>query len=292
MRKLTWFQSAWIIGAMLSVAITPATVDAGQTTTTGYVVDAADESPIRGARLQVAPSGSSSHGPLASTTTRDDGGFEMPAVDANGVLSVGAPGYATKRLRWPNVGSGDPLEIKLDRAARLILHVKDQAGAFVPAMLSIATHHTGNYIVSGARSQSGIVDVTGLASGPTIIVAKAEGFAPATLSLDVAPGLRYGPIELTLQRAGSVAGVVVDGAGNPVRDAVVTADYDAETPMKRTLANYIGGRVRTGEDGSFLLTNIVPKAVVTLSATRNTSASTTTSVGPGERRTDLVIVLR
>jgi len=274
-----------LLGALAIVNVS------AQRTITGNVVDADNDRPVRGAIVRIGANGARSDRPLSTATTDQNGDFEIAVEDTTGVLSISVPGYAVKRLRTSSITVGTPLRVALEKAASLRLHVRDPRGGMLPAMLSIATQSPGNYIVSGAQSRSGEFSLSELPLGRTTIVAKAEGHAPATLSLQVEAGQRYGPFSLTLQQAGTISGTVVNPAGTPVRGAVVDVSYTSDLSERRTVSNYLGGRFRTRDDGRFHVTNIVPNATVTVMANGLASSRVSLSLTPGEDRTDVILVV-
>lgn len=84
--------------------------------------------------------------------------------------------------------------------------------------------------------------------------------------------LRAGQTEaqiVELSDAATVEGVVLDSGGRPLSDAVVTVDYGSAGNVQRLLAQLVGGRTRTGSNGAFRLTRIVPNTLVRVRATSN-----------------------
>jgi hypothetical protein len=119
--------AAVVAAGMVVVAISVAV--AGQEGASGFVVDASTGAPVIGATLRVTERGTPVV--LASATARQDGGFSL-ATKPDGILEVGAPGYATKRVLWPSADLGSPLTIALERAARLVIHREFPASMRAP----------------------------------------------------------------------------------------------------------------------------------------------------------------
>jgi len=74
---------------------------------------------------------------------------------------------------------------------------------------------TGNPISDTRRSASGVFEVDNAVSGPTAILIQARGLAPAAIDLDLNAAETYAPIEIVLQKAASVIGLIYR-AGAPV----------------------------------------------------------------------------
>lgn len=258
----------------------------------GFVTNASDGTAIPGAKLSVAASGTPSKNAVVSATANEFGSFELSTTGVRGILTISAPGYATSRIRWPLRGSGVPVELKMEKGAKLTVHVRNDKGALVPAILSISTEHPGNYISVAARAVSGIVQLSELASGRTTILVRAEGLAPEAATLQVDAGQNYGPIEVVLHAGGTLNGLVVDSSGVPVPGALIVATYDPEVRMARLFSNFLPAGLRTDGKGGFTIKNIFPGALVHVSAKsedRTFSATTTRTISGVETNVTLLL---
>jgi hypothetical protein len=259
----------------------------------GFVVDATTGLPIQGAVVRVVAAGQASSGPnaaiLASATTEPDGTFLL-SMDVKGVLEVAAQGYAVKRSLWPSAGTR---EIRLERGARIRIRVTDEAASSVPrAVITIRTVHPGNVVSDALRTNTGVGEFVDLPSGPTTIVVRAEGFAPVAVAVQVAPGGQYDPIVVTLSRAASIRGVVLDSSGQRRSEATIVANYGAEVPLRTELRNFISRR-EASEDLDFELRNLVPRTPVQVYAQYDGRRSEVQTVvlNPGEQRSDIVLIV-
>jgi hypothetical protein len=229
---------------------------------------------------------------IASARTSDFGDFELPVVDVNGILTIRARGYATKRLKWP-VESESILNVQLDKGARLEIQVRTQAGALVPAVVSVGTQHPGNYVDTIVRSPSGLVVIDDAPSGPTTVVVRSKGLAPEFTKIHVEAGDNLETIDFRLRPAGSLAGMVVDSLGNPRAGAVISVAYASNIPMRAMLASAVGGKRSTNDDGTFHLSEIVPGVPVRVYvASEDQRAETVITLQAGEERTGLQLPLK
>jgi hypothetical protein len=265
----------------------------GQLASIGTVLDAATGLPIQGAVVRVVAAGSATSGPsaaiLASGRSEPDGTFYLNTT-VQGVLEVSAQGYAVKRLHWP---SADAREIRLEHGATIRIRVIDETAASIPrAILTIRTLHPGNVVTDVRRTNEGLAEFLEWPSGPTTIIARAEGMAPAALSLNVLPAGRYDAIAMILLPAASVQGVVRDSAGRLRPEATIVANYAGDLPLGRELRNFIS-RGKPSEDVNFDLRNLVPHIPIQLYAESNGSRSdaVTLVLNPGEQRSNIVLIL-
>jgi hypothetical protein len=128
-------------------------------------------------------------------------------------------------------------------------------------------------------------------SGPTTIVVQARGLAPAAIDVQLSAGETYPTLEAVLQQAATLRGMILDRFGVPQRAAVITATYGAELSKARTLANFIGGRLRADDDGQFVVGNIVPGVPINVVAVfqGRRSQIVTVTLNPGEDRSGIVL---
>ena len=279
----------------LSLLALPPSV-AAQPMVEGRVSDAETSAPIEDARLRVVAWGTSASAPagtiLASVVTTPGGRFGLP-VGVNGVLEVEKQGFAVARARWPPT-RGAVVEIGLERGARLLVRVTDALGRLVPAVVLVNTLHPGNLVSRTVSSPDGIVQLDDGASGFTTLVARADGFAPAAMTLNLRAGEAHGPINIVVQLAGRLQGRVIDASGTVVAGAAIIARYDDAVGLGKVLSSYLGGRLTSDADGGFELAQVVPARTVWLHAEQagRTSEPVIASVEAGGVMTDVVLVLR
>lgn len=266
--------------------------NARQSTRRGWVSDAASGAAVAGASLRVTNAGQpTTDAALASTQTGPDGAFDLPTDDIRGVLEVTAPGYATKRQLWPS--AADVPEIRLERAATLPVRIVDDIGVPIEARLAITTFHPGNVVVHGVRAAGGVADVANLPSGRTMVIAVAEGMAPAAAIVGIEAGVRYSPLNLALQPAGTIAGTVIERDGTRRPDAEIVVEYGPELTLRAPLSSYLSWRRPVGGDVDFEIRNVIPGAPVRLFAKRaeKRSAVNALVVAAGEQRFGIALVL-
>ncbi|HET9450108.1 MAG TPA: carboxypeptidase regulatory-like domain-containing protein, partial [Aggregicoccus sp.] len=200
----------------------------------GDVVDERGE-PVAGAQLGVLPR------TAAPTTTDAQGHFEVRALrpGARYRVEVRHPGFDQEERAEGSAG-GPPLRIKLQRRELFKGRVVGEDGA------PIKRFRLDEHEVSSA---DGRFEVALPRAGDRIIVSvEAVGFEPLMVERPASPDLGV----LTLRRAPTVSGVVRDGAGAPVAEAVVSCDVCEDS-------------VLSGSDGAFLLPRppFVPQYTVT-----------------------------
>lgn len=272
------------------------TVTSAQQDLSGDVRDGRVGSPVEGATVRLTGTGEPDSGQagtvLTSARTASDGSFRIAPGLFRGVLEVSAPGYATKRMRWPGVQP--TLQVSLDRGAKLAIQVTREDGTPIPGLITIQTFHPGNVVAGAMETQGGLAEFSDLPSGPTTIVVRSQGFAPAARTLHVEAGSTYALPSVSLTRAGTLRGTVIDaGSGLPVQGALIVASYGPELPFARTLANFLG-RAQTASDGSFRVRNVVPGATLHAHAEYEgrRSDSVTVVLTAGENRGGEVLFLR
>ncbi|MCB9881401.1 MAG: sigma-70 family RNA polymerase sigma factor [Planctomycetes bacterium] len=129
----------------------------------------------------------------------------------------------------------------------------------------------------------GRADLQGLAAGTYQVVARAEGYRPRMVRIDM-PGPNVDAIEITLGTSRALVGHVENASGEPVADA------DVRVFGARGRRNELGSRTVTGPDGSFRLDD-VPGGMVRLVATDAAGAEGTVE-REDSATDDCVIVLQ
>lgn len=228
------------------------------------VVDAADGRAIRGATLELAIPGL----PLRTSVTSGDGVGAVDGAGVPGVLTITADGFAPARLVWP-ARLVQETTVRLSRGVSLQVSLIDRrSGSPVRGSVAVLLRSPGNRGTFSEVAPNGTAEFFSLAPGTATLIVKAERFAPAVLTIE----LRAGQAEaraVTLSEAATVEGVVLDSAGRALPHAVMTVDYGSAANEQRLLAQLVGGRTRTGSDGTFRLTGIVPNTPVRVRATSN-----------------------
>jgi hypothetical protein len=235
------------------------------------VVDNVNGTPLARVAMTLDTTDSQAH-----TTWHSDGnGIALiPSASAVGVLTVAAPGFATTRRRWPPVDKQREVVIRLDRASTLTIKVMRWAsGAPASASALVFVSRPLNPETFNGVTSRGVVEFDDVPEGPGVIVVKGDGLAPSAAPI-VIQG-RAASKTFYLHDAGVVVGTVTDANGSPVNGATITVRYPPDVYGAGFLARMVGGRTRTGTDGRFRITGILPNTPVDITAhidTRRSSA--------------------
>jgi hypothetical protein len=249
------------------------------------VVRDADGAPVENVRASVrkASDGEPCYGIEAFTNA--DGAFELdglPLDDAYDVLAEEQwydPTRASAPARGVRLTADAPAAVQdlvLLRAAKLEVHVRDGAGAPVVGTVWLQTVS----ISHGVRTDdAGDVELVVAQPGPCGVAVEAGGFALRAFEFDLAPGATK-TMDVVMERGPGLAGVVVDGNGDPVAEARVVADT-------RRVVNWLKfpgmQETKSGPDGSFRLTGCVAAAYdLSVSAAGHDSAIVEDVVAPKE----------
>lgn len=198
----------------------------------GTVVDATDASPIAGAIIEASPGVRGFAGKLKHRVTSDaDGGFWLDRLPADFVqLEVEALGYA--RILWRSIviaeGEEQTIEIELPRGVTIRGRVLD-CETNAPIADAVLRSRTGHLFGSATVDAEGRYEWSGIPVGyRDSIVVDAPGFGQYSYLLgDVPPeGLERDFCLLPCRRA---HGRVVDGRGNPVANASISATACLQT---------------------------------------------------------------
>lgn len=200
-----------------------------------------------GARLYVRT------GELAGASTGPDGRFEVRALP--GALELRATdGELVGFTRVEGIIAGaarSGVEIVLDERATVWGTVRDVRGrpvAGASVTISVQRPRTWQYERTTVEADGGGRFEAEVRPGRTVLVAVADGFAPAKeQTVELAPAARK-EVDLALQDPLVLAGHVVDAEGRHVADAVVShLRYASKLPTVRQT---------TGSDGSFRFTDV------------------------------------
>ena len=224
-----------------------------------------------------------------TTTTDTKGRFEL-SEGRLGVVTVTARRFGTARRRWPPITGATTLSVGLTAPAVLRGSVSDLVtGASVPARVNVLVKGPGNFVLRAAAAPNGTFEMVDLPSGPAVITARSEGFAPFVGSTTVEGGkVRDARIGLLL--GAQASGVVRDREANPVLGAYVSATYPGLAGAGM-VESFIGGWPTTDADGAFSLDGLIPDTAIALQAELNGSLSAveTVSIEPGTRRLNIVL---
>ena len=129
-------------------------------------------------------------------------------------------------------------------------------------------------------------------SAPEVLMAYADGYAPAVSSFTTAGGDWLNG-HLRLSAEAKATGQVLDAVAKPVAGAQLIIRYTDAVANATMLAGFVGGAPITKADGTFALTGLVPHTPVTLYAESDEQQTNTVTieVGPGQTRSDVVLRL-
>ncbi len=280
----------WGIWAALAalVVAAPATaqVDRGRKVN-GTVMSAASQQPVANAAVRYEEAGQ----PPQTTTTDSKGYFELSA-GRRGVVTVTARDFGTARRRWPPTTGASTLLVALTPPAILGGTVADLAtGRPISARVRVLVQSPGNVLSRAATAVQGKFQMTDLPTGPALVTARADGYAPFVGSASVEGGkTRF--VRIGMMLAAQAEGQVRDARGNPVAGAVVTAAYP-ELAGAGLVEDFVGGRPLTEADGVFGLDGLMPSTTIALQAefAGRRSEVETFSIAPGTKRSNIVLTL-
>lgn len=242
----------------------------------GRVISEENGQPLQDARVELRQNNQWGGWSTKSVPTDAEGRFELSDVEP-GAYTVRAHinGYAQLELANQAVEAGARLDLgdlKLGRGLSLSGMVtgpddKPVVGASVE--LARPTEGFGwggenNEIASALTRQDGTFTLTGVNEGSLRLSVRADKFAPHSETIQVS-GSREG-LRIKLSRGGSVKGRVLTAAGEPVAGASISAldhksqAYSLFKTQRSAMWGFAfmgdGSRATSGEDGSFVLSNI------------------------------------
>lgn len=248
--------------------------------------------------------------PAEATGGTDDAVLGIVEVDDTGAFSFeDVPAPAAYRLRVRKVGgitsqvgievaagearSGITLQLRTGDGvvAGIVSGPDGPVGAASIRLVSSSQEAT---TLSLTGESAGVFQIDGLLTpGSYGMTVTAEGFAPADLSVTLAPGQAVLDLVVTLQPAtGRITGVVRDRAGVRLGGVDIVASDGTDTWSTSTLT--IDDPSTPGDDrGTFLLTNLPSPAVFSVLAGGGAYAVVARDVvlTPAERQVDLVFDL-
>lgn len=179
-----------------------------------------------------------------------DGRFRIDGVPLGpAALTATAPGFGERRVEIearPAPSGNDLGDVTMDPGLRLRGRVRSRAGAPVAEARIYASQRHGNWSM-GAQATSdvgGAFVIGGLQPGSARLHVNARGFAPLSTTVEA----ESADLDLVLDPAGSIAGVVVDEKGATVPAFNVAAekgDYESDAYDEFS-----------EPDGRFLLENV------------------------------------
>lgn len=198
----------------------------------GRVIDEAGK-PVAQAAV-TAPSADSAWGMgmAGSATTDAKGAYQLTLAPGNYRVVGSADDYAPSTSALFAVASTpmDAPALTLRAGGVIVGTVVSEAGAPVPfATVRVGEVRPG---MDGSRVRGNTADATGrfevrsLPRSPLKATAEHDGVASAIIDVDLSTVARRDDLELVLDVAGTIAGVVVDSAGQPVPETTVTAVPD------------------------------------------------------------------
>lgn len=180
--------------------------------------------------------------------TADDGAYVVHDVPLGSpvVVTAGAPEWADAEPVSDVVvdrATGEAsLDLVLRRPATLVVRVFDPSGQPVDAALQL----DGSVIQGGRWSKEHLFVRERVTPGTHVLRAEMQGFPPVERDVVLPEGGRI-EIELRLEAGVSIAGMVVDEAGNPVAGAQVwISDPDSSRMADAVSVASSAGRSRTG----------------------------------------------
>ena len=216
-----------------------------------------------------------------------DGRFALGPVPMGELqVEASAPGYSARTLETVLEGrsrTADLGEVVLETGLAIRGFVRDRQGLGVAGAAITGFGRSQGYErpLEATAADDGSFVLAGLKPGSFQVTARAPGYARAQVT--VAAGAD--DVELTLDSGGAILGTVVDGRGQPVEGARVTAQSeprDDEGGMAMAMADEGAGRftLRDVRPGLYVLEARAPRhASGTLSGVRVT-AGRTVDVGP------------
>jgi protocatechuate 3,4-dioxygenase beta subunit len=265
---------------------------------TGIVVDR-DGQPVAAAAIRTQaersmPDLASPRFPPDEAKSGADGRFLIPGLSRGPalVLTVDQKGFATRTLTGIKPPLREPLRIVLSPASRLAGDVVDDAGApLAGARLGVrgelnfallrAAGPSAFLFPSATADDDGHFELKDAPSGKLTLSARAPGFLPGTVPVELAPGASRDDLRVVLHRGATVGGRVVGPDGTPAVGAAVSlAGHGSFAGPTNSTASVDG-------DGGYVL-DAVPPGPQTFQAALPGALPTVRdmTVRPGENRLD------
>jgi hypothetical protein len=159
------------------------------------------------------------------------------------------------------------------------------------AYITAYSRNPRNRVVTVVKSTNGEIVFDELVSGPTVLVARADGMAPDIQRVTVRPGEAV-EVNFALDRGAIVRGIVRDGRGLSVGGARISVEFTGlPEEDSAILASFLGGRPTTADDGSFYIRNVKPATPVRITATADgmSSSKSVTLASDQESKVELIL---
>ena len=252
---------------------------------TGIVTDtpsslATSGTPLSGVRVEYVEDGADADSALVATTGQD-GRFSFTA-GGSGVVTASKSGLVRISVGWESGTS--TLRIELMSPATLSGRAYDMSTrrSIPDAYVSAMVDHDVNPRAASTISGDGSFQFGGLPPGSSFVLVFADGYAPAIGTGTLTAGSST-TVDVGMVLEGAVSGTVVDSDGDAVSGALVDIEYDWFEDAD-ILIGGVGGHVKTGDDGKFLVVGIVPNQRFSIFAetddgSRSSSKSLTATSG-------------
>ncbi len=207
-------------------------------------------------------------------STGADGRYEItqadPARDSHSLFAR-KPGYLEARTEVDGKNPKPTYDLVLRKGARVGGRVFDPKGAPIAgAELYIGRSPNAYNRLDATSRDDGTFEFPAVETGAQTMVTSKQGLAPDTRVIEVPKDQNELAIDVHLQRAHFVAGVVVDGTGRGLGGVSVSAlvKKPEGAAHRNQRGDYIDVRNTTAADGSFRLDGL-PPGVVNLEAYSN-----------------------
>lgn len=184
-----------------------------------------------------------------------------------------APFHSSRRADEPR----SDVQVTLQPGGGIAGVLRDRARGLVPAGASLSLQHAGSSQVV-PLSREGQFSVTGLTSGSAVLRARAPGFAPLSLPIEIPAGqspdeITLRDLRLELEPGATVSGRVLGSRGSPAGVSVSALAEDGS----------VVSRALSDDRGEFQLTDL-PAGSLRVSATAGSlRGSVRVQLQPGQR---------
>jgi len=257
----------------------------------GIVVDSLTGLPVAGAT--VAARSNNPNEAVEEVAAALNGSFRVPVSRGHRMLVISAPGYATYRRAFAAVPSGAVVEMEREAVVRgTLLRAGDAAP--LPGVITAVSQHPRNYVTKTVRTSDGRFEIGDLLPGPTVLIARAQGYGAVPTRLTLNLGQTVSNLTITLERSAMIIGRVVDAAGSPAPGLRITPLYDLPSDQQVLLASFVGGQTVTQADGTFALRNVTSGIPLSLLVDAGSVAARTGAMtpAPGDMVTSVEMTLR
>ena len=253
----------------------------------GTVLSKSSQQPVVNAEVIFEPA----VGGRLMTTTDGAGAFTF-ASGQLGVVTVSHGAFLTAYLRWPpTVGSSLIIELEPAVTVSGTLADSETLQPLAGSVTVLVQHPVQTVSRTVDTKDDGTFEIKDVPAGSGTVFGAADGHAP-TVRQFVAQAGAWWTEHLRLPSAVALPGQVLDVGGDPVKGALVAAEYIASTQGSGILTSLIGGRFVTDADGAFVLTGLRPQATINVQATYNGRPTAVVAVTVNPFDSDQKISLR